>query len=99
MADGLRDQAFCDVPFTRARVELGYGLETSALQLAGEQVPEQVVVAIPDAPRVQRDQKQVGPLQRDEDARRIVGPDHGITKPGGQPLEDRRPEQKPPHEG
>jgi hypothetical protein len=44
-------------------VEPGHDLWFTLLQLGDQQITEQVVIAVPLGPPVQRDQQQVGPLQ------------------------------------
>ena len=62
-----------------------------------QHVGEEMVVAVPKAPVVERDQEQVRPIEGLEHGPTIVLTRHGIAERAVQPAQDRRVEQKAPN--
>ena len=77
-------------------VQTGGSFRVRARQLGQEQFAEQVVVAVPFAPPIQRDKKQVRARQRIQPCRRPIRLQHPITQLGTEPAEHRRSQQKRP---
>ena len=88
--DRLRGLAVRLPPGARTAMELGHVVGMLVEQPGPEQVGEQVVIAVPAAPVVERDEEQVGPLERLEH-RRPAGPaGDRVAQRAGEPVEDRR---------
>ena len=66
------------------------GRRIGAEQLVSQQLPEQVVVAVPLASVVERDQERVRPLDVSQHRRRARSVDHLVAQRGAEPVQDRR---------
>ena len=64
-------------------------------ELAPQQVPEQVVIAVPDPLAVERDEEEIRTLDLLEFERRALVPEHGVAECAAHPVEHRRPPQEP----
>ena len=64
MADGVGRQIVLLVPFTRSPMELGHPSGLCLLQVRPENFGEEVVIAVPPALIVERDDEEVASLQR-----------------------------------
>jgi hypothetical protein len=80
-------------PASRAPVQLRDHGRLGALQLASQELAEEVVVAVPLAALVQRDQEQVRPLDLGERGGGVAAGDR-IADRHAEPLEDRRAEEE-----
>ena len=80
-------------------VQLGDPTRLLPEQLRAEHVGEQVVVAVPLPVVVERDEEQVGPLERDQPRRPPGLAGDGIAQRAGEPLEDGRLQQEVAHVG
>ena len=60
-----------------------------------EDIREQVVVSVPLAPRVERDQEEIPPIEDLEHALATIQFRDRIAQGAGQPLEDARPQKEP----
>ena len=95
MAYGGDRVALAVVPPARARVQARDELGALVPQVRLEHVAEQVVVAVPPATVVERDEEQVRPLQRLEH-RLAAGPlERGVAEFGAERVEDRGGRQEP----
>ena len=94
MGDGLSSLAVALVPVARPPVQHGYDSRLLVENTDGEDVGEQVVVAVPLATVVERDDEQVRSLQRLEHrlARRLAR--DGIAERSRETTEDRRVQQE-----
>jgi len=86
--------ALCPVPRRGSTMQLGCELGRNARELAPQQIAEELVVAVPLAARVERDEEQVRPRHRLQLLRTIVPTGHGVAQRPEQPLEDRRLEEE-----
>jgi hypothetical protein len=68
-------------------------------QVRAQHVGEQVVVAVPLPMVVERDEEQVGPLQRHQPRRAAGLTGDGVAQPTGEPVEDGGPQQEAAHVG
>ena len=82
-------------PVRRPELELRPEARLAPLELVLEHRPEERVVAVPLALVVERDEEQVGPLDRAEHRRRAAPADDRVAQRGAQPVEDRRPGEEP----
>ena len=87
--DGRLRQTVRLVPGRRPGVELGDHLRLPPHQLGVEQLPEEVVVAVPLAPSVERDHQQVAALQTIEHAAGLPAAHGGVAEGTAEPVEDR----------
>ena len=78
----------------RPGVELRHHLRLPPQQLGVQQLTEQVVVAVPLAPAVERDHQQVAALQPIEHAAGSLAAHGHVAERTGQPVEDRRAGQE-----
>ena len=92
----LLEQPVGQEPRRGSPVKLRHGLRTGSGKLDPQKLPEQVVVAIPDPTRIERDQKQVRPLDLGQNASGALGTQHGVAKLRGKTVQNRRSEQKAP---
>ena len=90
VADGLGSFAVLLVPLARPPVQLGHLVGSLVQQVRTKHVCEEMVVAIPPATIVERDQEQVRPVQRLEHGLAAVLAGDGIAQRAAQPVEDRR---------
>ena len=77
-----------------ALVQFRDQLGLAPLQLSPEQLAKQVVVAVPVPVSVQRDQRQVGVLQRRKDPVRPAGVKDRVAQRPREALQHRRPGQE-----
>src|SRR5919202_4031562 len=82
------------MPGRRALVQLAHELRLHPLELAPQQLAEQLVVAVPAAPPVQRNEEQVGLLDGLQLLRCSADSGHSITEAGAQPLQDRSAQEE-----
>ena len=96
MADGLGPVAVVLVPVARPTVEDRDAVGLLVLEARPEHVGEELVIAIPLAAVVERDQEQVCAIERLKHrlAARLTG--HGIAQRACQPVQDRRVQQEAP---
>ena len=66
-------------------------------QARAQDVGEEVVIAVPAAPVVERDQEQVPPLQRVQHGLAIAALGHGVAQRAAQPVQDRGLQQEAPN--
>ena len=76
-------------PVRRPNVQLGNQRRLRSPELGGEQLAEEVVVAIPLPTRVERDEQEVRRLQRLEDLGRSRGTEHRVAHRRGKAIEER----------
>ena len=88
-------QVVVDAPRHRPPVQRAHDLGLAALELVPQQLAEQVVVAIPLAPPVERDQEAVGALERLERVRRPRRLEHRVTQRAAHPIEHRGVHEEP----
>ena len=84
------------VPLRGPPVQHGHQPGLQPVQLGQQHVPEQVVVAVPLPPPVQRHQQQVRPLQVRQHRSRPGLPEHRIAQRPAHPLQHRGPGQERP---
>ena len=77
-----------DAPLHRAAVEDRHHLRLAPLELVAQQLAEQVVIAVPLAPPVERHDEAVRPRERLERARRPRRLQDGVAEPAAHALED-----------
>ncbi len=94
--DRLRRLAVCLPPGAGAAVQLGHVVGMLVEQAGPEQVGEQVVVAVPAPPVVERDEEQVGALERLEHRRPARAAGDRVAQRAGEPVEDGGPEEEVP---
>jgi hypothetical protein len=94
LVDGLVGLAVAGVPVACPAAQVGDALRLVVEQAGAQHVAEQVVVAVPGAAVVERDQEQVRPLQLFEDRLGIVAPGDGRAQRPGQPGQDRGGEEE-----
>ena len=82
-------------PRHRAAVELGRDLGLTELELAAQQVAEQVVIPVPRAAAIERDDEAIVVLERHEHARGVVFAEDRVAEGAAHPLEHRRARQEP----
>ena len=75
-------------------MELGDDVGLALAQLGAKELLEQPVVAVPLAPAIERNQQQVGPLQRLQESARARSADDRIAEGAAHALEHRRPRQE-----
>ena len=85
--DGAVDLAVLRVPGARPAVQIGDDVRGQPLDAAEEHAAEEVVVAVPVAPRVERDHEDVAPLERLEDPRAVLATGDGVADGAGELLE------------
>ena len=93
--DRVRNQPAVTQPGRRAPVGGRRGRWIGAEQLVPQQLAEQVVVAVPLAAVVERDQERVRPLDVSQHRRRASTVDHLVAQRSAEPVQDRRRQ----HEG
>ncbi|MDP9207529.1 MAG: hypothetical protein M3O65_03335 [Actinomycetota bacterium] len=96
MADGLIKIARLPVPGRGPPVQGHQQPRLPAVELHAEQLREQVLIAIPLAPIIQRNQEQIGAFQLLQQPRRPLRLQHGVAQRAGQALQDRGAQQEPP---
>ena len=87
--DRLVDRVGLAIPSRRAAVKLGSEPRTGARQLMAQQFGEQVVIAVPLALGIQRDDERVVPLQSSEQPLGVRVSGHRGAQRPRKPLEDR----------
>ena len=92
--DRLVGQVVALVPLAGALVQQRDLLRLLAEQARPQHVGEQVVVAVPLPPIVQRDDEQVGALQGRDHLAAVVAAGDGVTQRSGEPVENRRLQQE-----
>ena len=97
VANRLRPVVVGLAPVAGPPVELGDELRRLVQQVGPQHVGEEVVVPVPAAAVVERDEEQVGPLQRLEPGRAAVLAGHGVAQRAGQPAQHRGLEQEGAH--
>ena len=85
--DGAVDVAVLRVPEAGPAVQVGDGVRGQPLDAAEEHAPEEVVIAVPVAPRVERDHEDVAPFQRLEDPRAVLAAGDRVADGAGELLE------------
>ena len=95
--DGLGDLPVRRVPLGRGPVQRHDGVGLGAPQLEPQQVREEVVVAEPGPPGVERDDERVRRLQLVQDALRAGGADEDVGERAVHLLEDRGAEEQAAH--
>ncbi len=94
MGDGLRRLPLALPPGAGAPMQAGDVVGMLVEQPRAEEIGEQVVVAVPAPPIVERDEEQVRPFERLEH-RRPAGPaGHRVTQGSGEPVQDRGQEEE-----
>ena len=88
VADGLRLLAVLLVPFARPPVQVRHLAGLLVQQPRLQHVSEQMVVAIPPAAVIERDQEQVPPVQRLQHRLAATLPGDGIAQRTAQPAQD-----------
>ena len=96
VADGLGPLAVLLVPLARPPVQLRDAVGLLVEQARPQHVGEQVVVAIPLAPVVERDEEQVRPIERLQHGLAAVLAGDGIAQRAAQPVQDRGLQQEAP---
>ena len=94
MPDRLDDVALLLVPGRGHRVELLHETGLLVEEPPAQDVGEEVVVAVPVPPVVQRDHEQVVPLEGLEHAAAIGLTGEGVAQGAVHPVEDGRPQQE-----
>ena len=97
MPDRLLGQVVRLVPAAGPLVQLRSQVGLLGEQARPQHLGEQMVVAIPLPLVVQGDEEEVRPLQGHEHVAPVVAAGHGITQRPGEPVEDRRAQQKLAH--
>ena len=95
VADRLLGQIVGDAPGHRTSVERRHHLRLGPLELVPEELAEEVVVAVPLAPPVERHDEAVCALERLERVRRPRRLEHGVAESAAHPLQDRRVLEEP----
>ena len=90
------DQLVAQAPRGGAAAQHRDQIRLQALQLREQHVAEQVVVAVPLSPSIQRDQQQVRPRQIRQRRRRARQLEHRITQRSTHPIQHRGPGQEHP---
>src|SRR5215217_1472659 len=94
MRDRLRDQAALTQPDRRPPVGGCRSRWIGAEQLVPQQLTEQLVVAIPLSPVVQRDQERVRPLDVPQHCGGASTTDDLVTQRRAEPVQNRRRQQE-----
>mgnify|MGYP001033866808 CR=1 FL=1 len=94
MADRLRPFALRFVPVAGAPAQAPEPIARGGIELGGEHIGEQVMVAVPFAPVVQRYEKEVGAIQRLEPLPAPAPPGDGVAERSAQPVEEAGIEQE-----
>jgi hypothetical protein len=94
VAHRVRDQSLLEVPLGRPAVQFG-GVAPTELQ--AQEVGEEVVVAVPLALAVERDEEEVRALDAPQHLGRVVAPGDGVAQRRAQPIQDARAQQELPH--
>jgi hypothetical protein len=94
VADGLGQLAVLLVPFARPSVQVQHLAGLLIQQARLQHVCEQMVVAIPPAAGVERDQEQVPSIQRLQHALAATLPGHRIAEWAAQPAQNGGLQQK-----
>src|SRR5436305_9711220 len=92
--EGLLEQPVGAEPPRGAPVQLPHGLWTGRGKLDPEKLAEQVVVAIPDAASIERDEEQVRALDLGENPGGALRSEDGVAEWCGKTVENRRTEQE-----
>ena len=95
VANGVVRFATLLEPAARAPVEVEDAVRLLAHEARTEDIREQVVVSVPLAPRVERDQEEIPPIEDLEHALAAIQSRDRIAQRAGQPLEDARPQKEP----
>ena len=72
----------------------GHQLRVAPLELRPEEIAEEMVIAIPPATIVERDDERIGTREILQRTSRVVDAEHRIAQRRRHPIEDRRPEQE-----
>ena len=92
IACGVSPSASNQAPARRCSSATSVGVLVE--QVRAEDVGEQVVVAVPLPPVVERDDEEVGALERHQGRLAAVASRDGVAERPGESLEDRRPQQE-----
>lgn len=92
MPDGFDQIAFGLVPGAGPKVKLGDDVGLLVEEVRLQDVAEEVVIAVPVATVVQRDEEQVRSLQPCEPCLAGGLPGDGVAQRPGESIEDRRPQ-------
>ncbi len=97
--DSIIRRARIRVPAGRPTMEHGHQVGPLGLQAGTEEVMEQAVIAVPASLIIQRNEEQVGALQRRQGLLRrpLLILQEGVAKGRGQPLQDSGAEQERAH--
>ena len=96
VADGLGAVAVLLVPLACPTVQLGRQLGLLVQEARPQDVGEELVVAVPLAPVVERDEEQVASIERLQHGLAPALAGHGVAQRAGQPVEDRGLQQEAP---
>ena len=75
-------------------MKLRLGPWTGAGELDPQQLAEQVMVAVPDPTRIERDQEQIRALDLAQNASSVLGTQDGVAQRRGKTVQNRRPEKE-----
>jgi hypothetical protein len=96
MLDRLVNGALLLVPSRRSPVKLRDEPRLVARELVPQQVGEQMVIAVPLPPGVQRHDEDVFAVQLPQQPGRVVGAGHCAAQRTGKPVQDRAAQEKLP---
>ena len=96
VADGRVRLSLLGEPLVRALVELGDEPGLALRELGAEQIGEELVVAVPLAAVVERNQEEVRALELRQARRRATPPGHRVAERSRERVEDRGLEQEVP---
>jgi hypothetical protein len=93
------DQTSVPIPGARAAVETGESVRRGRLELVLEELTEEVVIAVPLAPGVERDEQQVRVLQVSQQRARLLPLGDGVAQGAAETFQDAGLQQERPELG
>ncbi len=97
MSNGWRWFGVLPVPLARAAVQVVRGFGALGHEVGLQDVGEEVVVAVPAATVVERDDEQVGAVERLQHGGAVVAAGDGVAQRTAQPIENRGLNKEIPH--
>ena len=97
--DRIGPEAVIGIPAAGALMQLRLGVRRFNSQAMLQQIGEEAVIAIPLARRIERDDEEIGVLQRRQQGAAVTPIGHGITQGRREPIEDGGLQQEVLHVG
>ncbi len=99
MPDRIVPEAVIGIPLTGALMQRRLGARRYDFQAMLQQIGEEAMIAIPLARRIERDDEEIGVLQRRQQGAAVLPPGHRVTQGRRETIEDGGLQQEVLHSG